>query len=208
MIPSITDWLMVIITFVYVVTTVLIFRANKESANASKEELAEMKRQYKEEKRPRIEVELRYEKRLAYAIRFINHGKATAQHVKIRLDEEFIDSLPEQEFKNALRKQREKECIIGVEQHYDLFIVSNELRKGSRIKPVRGEISYRDRNEDYESEFYIDLENYASFFTMGSEDPIVKELNGIKSEIIGLKNAVATLDSSKIGNEAQEKDEK
>ena len=49
--PSITDWLMVIITVVYVVATIAICIANFSSANASKKQLEESKRQYEDKKR-------------------------------------------------------------------------------------------------------------------------------------------------------------
>lgn len=195
--PTITDWLMVIITLVYVIATIFICWANIKSAKASKEELAEMKRQYAEENRPHIEVEFCYERRTWYIVRFINHGKLTAQHVKILLDEGFISSLPEQAFKDILLKQREKECIIGVGQHYDLYIASNELRGNPNMKPVMGKILYQDESSKYESDIYIDLENYATFFSSTSDDPMVKELKNIKKEIEGLKSAIVALDVSK-----------
>lgn len=197
MMPTITDWLMVIITLVYVIATIFICWANIKSAKASKEELAEMKRQYAEENRPHIEVEFCYERRTWYIVRFINHGKLTAQHVKILLDEGFISSLPEQAFKDTLLKQREKECIIGVGQHYDLYIASNELRGNPNMKPVTGKLSYQDESSKYESDIYIDLENYATFFSSTSEDSMVKELKNIKKEIEGLKRAIVALDVSK-----------
>ena len=50
-IPSITDWLMVGITVVYVIATVFICWANFSSARASKAQLEESKRQYEETKR-------------------------------------------------------------------------------------------------------------------------------------------------------------
>lgn len=193
----ITDWLMVIITFVYVVATIFICWANIKSAKASKEELTEMKRQYAEENRPRIEIEFCYERRIWYIIRFVNHGKSTAQHVKIILEEEFIDSLPEPGFQDTLRKQRKKELIIGVGQHYDLYIASNELRGNPNMKPVTGKLSYQDESGKYESDIYIDLENYATFFSSTSDDPMVKELKNIKKEIEGLKRAIVALDVSK-----------
>lgn len=197
MMPTITDWLMVIITLVYVIATIFICWANIKSAEASKEELAEMKRQYAEENRPHIEVEFCYERRTWYIVRFINHGKLTAQHVKILLDEGFISSLPEQAIKDTLLKQREKECIIGVGQHYDLYIASNELRGNPNMKPVMGKILYQDESSKYESDIYIDLENYATFFSSTSDDPMVKELKNIKKEIEGLKRAIVALDVSK-----------
>ncbi|MBP3541539.1 MAG: hypothetical protein J6K72_06990 [Clostridia bacterium] len=46
--PSITDWLMVIITVVYVIATIFICLANIKSAKASKEQLSEMKREHEE----------------------------------------------------------------------------------------------------------------------------------------------------------------
>ena len=194
---TITDWLMVIITLVYVIATIFICWANIKSAKASKEELAEMKRQYAEENRPHIEVEFCYERRTWYIVRFINHGKLTAQHVKILLDEGFISSLPEQAFKDTLLKQREKECIIGVGQHYDLYIASNELRGNPNMKPVMGKILYQDESGKYENDIYIDLENYATLFSSTSDDPMVKELKNIKKEIEGLKRAIVALDVSK-----------
>ena len=171
--------------------------ANIKSAKASKEELAEMKRQYADENRPRIEIEFCYERRTWYIVRFINHGRLTAQHVKIILEEEFIVSLPEPGFQDTLRKQRKKEFIIGVGQHYDLYIASNELRGNPNIKPVTGKLSYQDESGKYESDIYIDLENYATFFSSTSDDPMVKELKNIKKEIEGLKRAIVALDVSK-----------
>ena len=195
--PLITDWLMVVITFVYVVATIFICWANIKSAKASKEELAEMKRQYADENRPRIEIEFCYERRTWYIVRFINHGRLTTQHVKIILEEEFIDSLPEPGFQDTLRKQRKKEFIIGVGQHYDLYIASNELRGNPNMKPVTGKLSYQDESGKYESDIYIDLENYATFFSSTSDDAMVKELKNIKKEIEGLKRAIVALDVSK-----------
>ena len=41
--PTVTDWLMVIITFVYVVATIMISKANIESAKATREQLEQSK---------------------------------------------------------------------------------------------------------------------------------------------------------------------
>ncbi|WP_295093310.1 hypothetical protein [Ruminococcus sp.] len=53
-----TDWLMVIITAVYVVATIFIWKANKMAAEASKEQLEESKRQFEEsQKQAKAELE-------------------------------------------------------------------------------------------------------------------------------------------------------
>ena len=57
----ITDWLMVVITAVYVLATIAICRANYKSANASREQLKEMKWQYEDKKRIEIMPYIQFE---------------------------------------------------------------------------------------------------------------------------------------------------
>ena len=106
-----TDWIMVIITSVYVLATGFICWANFKSANASKKQLVEMQRQYEESNRPLIELEFHYSRRTWYIARFVNHGNLTAQHVKINLDQDFINSLPEKDFIAGLNRIKGRECI-------------------------------------------------------------------------------------------------
>ena len=59
--PTITDWLMVVITAIYVVATIYISRANIKSADATREQLVESKRQYEDKKRLEIMPYLQFE---------------------------------------------------------------------------------------------------------------------------------------------------
>lgn len=72
--PTITDWLMVIITFVYVVATILVCIANIKSARAAKEQTEEMKKQFLAINRPIIAAEIVYLKRTFWILRFVNNG--------------------------------------------------------------------------------------------------------------------------------------
>ena len=54
------EWVMVIITGVYVIATIFICWANIKAANASKEQLREMQRQFAETNKPNIELEFHY----------------------------------------------------------------------------------------------------------------------------------------------------
>jgi hypothetical protein len=76
--PTITDWIMVIITGVYVFATIFICVFNYRSAKATREQVAEAKRQFEEINRAYITYEFLYEKRSFYGIRFTNHGKRVA----------------------------------------------------------------------------------------------------------------------------------
>ena len=59
--PTITDWLMVGITAVYVVATIIISWANIKSANATRDQLTESKRQYEDKKRLEIMPYIQFE---------------------------------------------------------------------------------------------------------------------------------------------------
>ena len=67
-----TDWPMVIITFIYVVATIMICKANIRAAQASKDQLAEMKREHEESIRlqviPFLQIEETMERAYSYRI--------------------------------------------------------------------------------------------------------------------------------------------
>ncbi|MBR4702545.1 MAG: hypothetical protein IKO91_01755 [Oscillospiraceae bacterium] len=60
--PSTTDWIMVGITAVYVIATILISAANIKSAKATREQLAESRRQYEDKKRMEIMPYIQFDK--------------------------------------------------------------------------------------------------------------------------------------------------
>ena len=171
------DWAMVIITGIYVVATIFICWANIKAANASKEQLREMQRQFAETNRPIIELELHYCRRTWYIARFINRGNLTAQHVKISLDQEFVDSLPEEAIRQELKRQKGKECIIGVGQCYDLYIGGSPLRENPNMKPLTGTIEYKAQGKTYQSDLFVDLEHYMTFYSSTTDE---EDLKGIR----------------------------
>ena len=179
------DWLMVALTAVYVIATIFICFFNYRSAKASREQASEMKRQYDDEDRPYITVELIYEKKAFYGLRFTNHGKRLASHVRIQLEQDFLDCLTENSFKSQLEKQKGRECIIGIGKDYDLFFATNEIRENLPKAPLSGQVSYCDGRKSYSDVFKIDLDTYATFFSVNSDmDELLK---GIKAQAKELK---------------------
>ena len=185
------EWTMVIITGIYVVATIFICCANFKSANASKRQLIEMQKQYAETNRPLIELEFHYSRRTWYIARFVNHGNMTAQRVRIILDQAFIDSLPDALFRNELERIKGKECIIGVGQHYDLFIGSNKLRGNPNMTPLTGTVKYEAHGKEYESDLFVDLEHYMTFFSATTdEEDLLKSVKKINNQLEGIRQAI------------------
>ena len=183
--PTITDWLMVGITFVYVIATVFICKFNYKSAKASKEQLEEMKEQYQKNDRPIIEAEFLYIERTFFGIRFVNHGKHTAQNVHIELSDDFISSIDELGVSEIIRLQKDKRCVIGVDQHYDLLFGSYDRYKGLEEKPpAKGTIVYEYNNNEYTNEFFFDFENYMTIFSVGGKnEDLLQQLASVAGQL-------------------------
>lgn len=200
--PSITDWLMVVITLVYVVATIFICSANIKSAKATRDQLAESKRQFEEQNRAFITYEFIYENRVFYGLRFTNHGKRVAEHVKLLVDNAFINSLSDPHFKKSLLRLDGKEFSLGIEQSYDIFFGSQEFRENSEKLPIKGTILYSDFASKYQEDFLIDFNDYPPIFTVESDSEKLRdELKNQTKELCRIRDELRifrrTLDENK-----------
>jgi len=161
-----------IVTAVYVVATIFICNANIKSAQATKEQVAEAKRQYEEEHRAYITYELIFERRKFYGMRFTNHGKRVASNVQILFKQELIDSLSDY-YRREAEKLKENVITLGIGQSYDIYLGENEFRNNPDKKPVEGEVCYRDTQGTYSEPIYIDFEKYGTFFSVQSDSEIL-----------------------------------
>lgn len=175
--PTITDWLMVIITAIYVIATVVICIANLKSAKAAREQTEEMKKQFLSINRPNVSAEIVYLKRMFWVLRFVNNGNQVSYNTKIILDEEFINSVDD-DYKGPLKELKNKVCTLGVNQHYDIFFGSNEYRDLPNKKNIKGTIiSYDVGGKEYSESFEIEIKNYVTFYSTTSElDDFVKQI--------------------------------
>jgi hypothetical protein len=175
------EWALIIVTVIYTMATIAICIFNYRSAKATREQTVEMKRQYDEENRPYIAVELTYEKKAFYSLRLTNSGKRIATKISVVFEQSFLDSLKATQFYTLLEGQKGRTCIIGVGQSYVLPIGSNELRQNNSGIIISGEIAYSDGKRDYSERFKIDFGTYATFFSTNSEaDDLLKELRDIR----------------------------
>lgn len=205
--------LMVIVTFIYVMATIAICVANLQSAKATREQLAEAKRQYEEEHRAFISYEFIYVNRAWYGLRFTNLGKRVATNAQICLNKEFIENITESGFKQHLYSLEGKEFTLGIGQSYDIFFGSDDFRGRANLIPIQGEISYNDRFGSYTNSFFIDFSKYPPIFSVTSDGEkmenavkkINKSLTNIAEELKKINrnlNIQRQVDIEKTGNNA------
>ncbi len=189
-----TDWLMVIITVVYVVATIFICKANIKSAEAAREQIEESRKQFEESNRAYVTYSFIYEKRAFYGLRFTNHGKRVAKSVKIILNTDFIESLNDSEIKTRLCRIANNECVLGVNQSIDIYFGGKAFRENTTKLPIEGDIIYHDDIGKYSEHFIIDFNSYPPIFTVDSElEDIRKEIKNQTSELKRLNREMSTL---------------
>src|SRR5699024_4733510 len=89
------------------------------------------------------------------------------------------------------RTQKDKKCIIGVGQHFDLYFGTMVFRENPDINIAKGTIFYSWSSREDTCEFCVDLKNYATIFSTNSAEEDLfdklkaqtKELEGIKTEL-------------------------
>ena len=198
-----------LITAVYVVATVFICWANIQSANASKAQLKEMQRQFRSINRPIISVEIVHLRRMFWVLRFTNHGTQTAFNVKIIIDSEFIESLSEPNYKQIVKDNNGKIKTIGINQSYDLFIGANSFRNRDAHVPIKGIIHYWGiDNSEYKEDFIIETQNYATFFTVNTDnDDLMEKLKEQNEELKNINYSLALLAEKSQAKTSDEKEE-
>lgn len=185
-----------VITLVYVVATIFICKANIRSAKATREQVAEARRQYEEEHRPYISYQFIFERRSFYGMRFTNYGRRVANHVQIKLDNDFINSIPKKSFYNGLATLHTKEFALGIGQSYDIYFGASEFRDNPNKKPIRGTVLYCDpeTGANYQEAFEIDFEKYGTIFSVNTPaDDLHEDLKRQEAILKKLVKAVENL---------------
>ena len=185
---------MVIITTVYVIATVLICYFNWQSAKATRDQTNEMKAQFYAINRPIITAELVNIKRMIWAVRFRNEGSQTAFHTKIIFEQECINSIPEEQFRELLINGNEKETVIGVNQTHDIYLGSSSL-KNDLTRDVEGRVIYQGIDGSiYAEDFRFNLRDYAIFYSFESdEDRLIKMHSEHNKQLVRIRKAIEEL---------------
>ena len=85
-----------IVTFVYVIATIFICIANIRSAKATREQVAEQKRQFDESNRAYVTVHFEVTPSKLYTLCVCNHGNKVAKNVHLEISDEFIEELTDE----------------------------------------------------------------------------------------------------------------
>ena len=165
------DWAMVWITVVYVMATCAICWANIRSANATKAQLAETKRQFDEENRALVTATFEIIRNGITALCIENHGKQVAYNVEIRIVPEFINNIRDDTDKKLIKELCRASFTLGIGRKWYACLGSHlELEQLSQV-PLAIDISYSDNQGRHKETTTIDLKQY--FWSLIYDSPMV-----------------------------------
>lgn len=124
----ITDWLMVIITFVYVIATIFIcvynvksVKAAKEQIDVTKTQIKTMVEQYNSVNRPLVSI--RFDIIRSGLLCFIieNNGPLPAENVQIKINKEFIENVKNNDERSLLERLNTAVFYLASKQKETVF---------------------------------------------------------------------------------------
>lgn len=188
---STTDWLMVIITGIYVLATIFICVANFKSAKATRDQTAEQQKQFKEENRALVNIFFEVQNGAKAVLHIQNNGKRIAKNVKINIDDNFINNISDETIREHCGRLPNSAFSIGIGQSWYCFLGGFREIEQLSEKILVGSISYSDDLGYYNEKFEIDLKQY--FWVDFSNSTFEQACNAIKEQSKTMKQIANSL---------------
>lgn len=159
-----TDWLMVIITAIYVIATIIICYFNGKSAKAAKMQTDEMIRQYNLANRPNVTIHFDIIRSGLLCFIIENEGTSPAHNVRIKINKDFLEGMNDEVDKNRLENLESSELYLASKQK--MYILLGGQPEFSKLAQNVAEIDIL--YDEYEEHTTIDLNQYGMFLVYSS----------------------------------------
>jgi len=189
-----TDWIMIAITAIYVVATILICIFNYRSATATREQVAESKRQFEDSNRAFVTVTFELIRSGLAVLHIQNHGKRIAQDVNINVSPAFLANMADQTDKKQIEKLCTASFTLGIGQSWYICIGSHLQLKQMSAELLEIDISYSDGSSHYHDSIQIDLKQYFwSLIYASSTEDTYQEMKRITRHLDSLDRSINSL---------------
>lgn len=169
----ITDWLMIIITLVYVVATIVICIFNAKSINISRKQTEIAKKQidlmisqFNEINRPKVCISVDVIRSGIVCFVIENIGSVSARITSIKLNEEFIENVERKDSQSFIRTINEANMYLAPNQRVHYYITGQIKFKDIKDVIAVFDIKY---NENYSEHTEIDLNKYEHILIYSGE---------------------------------------
>lgn len=193
--PNITDWIMVIITAVYVIATIAICVFNYKSAQASQNQIKESQKQFEEMYRPHIVAGIKIESDVFMCLYIKNIGNDVADNIEIAINQDWLGLINEEEYLDPLQELISERFMLVPGQEivraftYVIVGVGNSWLDVFNKHPVEICISYNKQNTSisYNDKFVYNIKLFRSMFKEKEEHE--KEIKKISKSLKSIASA-------------------
>ena len=195
-----TDWIMIVITAIYVIATILICIFNYRSAKATREQVAESQRQFEEINRAFVTVTFEIIRSGLAVLHIQNHGKRIANNVRIRVADSFVSNIEDSKDRKCIETLNNSSFTIGVGQSWYVCIGGHLQLEQMGKKILHIDIQYSDNKGDYSEQANIDLTQF--FWSLIYDSSLSDIFQQTKNLNTHLESIAATLkkDDTTIAN--------
>lgn len=173
-------FLMVALTLVYVLATIAIFQSNNKSASASEKQTIEIKKQYEEMNRAKIDIKFEIIRGGLLCFVIENLGNKPAHNISINICEKFIQCLEDELSIKCIESINNGTFYLAVNQKITVFIGSKLKFDKIASTPAAFNIKYNDK---YEEKIIIDINQYSYMLIYNSPmEDISQHLQQMKEQ--------------------------
>lgn len=209
---NLTDWLMVVITAIYVVATIVICYFNGKSANAAKRQTDEMIRQSQLANRPHVTIHFDVVRNGLMCFVVENEGPVPASNIKISFNEAFLACISDDRDREHLKQLASANMYLASKQRIFLCLGGQTDFEQISKNVAEIDISY----DSYHEHTTIDLQQYGILLLYESpESDIAQHIKSIKeqnktfySNILKKIDSHATIQNVVLHNETEDEAKK
>lgn len=155
------EWVMPVLTFVYVVATIFISFSNYRSSKATRDQIKESRDQFVDSNRAFVNVDFEIIRSGLLVLKIMNNGRRTAKYVNMTISKDFIDIVPDPNCKNRLKTLSESIFSIGIDQAWYITLgTTTDFQKLSE-KPLEINFDYSDCFSKYMDSRIIDIAHFS-----------------------------------------------
>lgn len=193
-----------VLTFVYVIATILICFFNYHSAKESKNQIVEMRQQFEEANRARVIPKLDYIEGMLACLVFQNVGLSFTENIKVDISEEWLKQLekvqqphkPSIKTADTLRKLKTTPFFLAPSDKYKYVLCVAADGTGNLEDllsiPLDITIHYRSGNKDYSDSYHLTFEGNAYLINDSDYVRMEQKKRDVLSKIATSVNVIAS----------------
>lgn len=153
------EWMMAVLTFIYVITTILILVSNNKMADATRRQVDELQKQFQAQNRPYVCVQFETIRNGLLCLSVENTGNTPARNVRVLVNEDFTNKIHDQQ-RDRFRKFTETAIYLSPRQKLYCCLGGPSDFSSIKDQTLLLDVTYDGDDDHYQEHIEIDVDGY------------------------------------------------